>query len=97
MLFNCLKKRIGDFGIKGIVISFVRILLASVGMGLVCYFVLRQAVHLNKFLSLGLEITAGLISYIFFCFIFKVKEMRQLWDWLARGAGARLDSQTVQD
>ena len=97
VLFNCLKKRIGDFGIKGIVISFVRILLASVGMGLVCYFVLRQAVHLNKFLSLGLEITAGLISYIFFCFIFKVKEMRQLWDWLARGAGARLDSQTVQD
>jgi putative peptidoglycan lipid II flippase len=88
VLFNCLMKKMGDFGIQAITISFVRIFAASVGMGLVCFLVLRQTVHLNKFISLSLEIIAGLISYMLLCFIFRVSEMQQLWNWLVKKAGA---------
>ncbi len=74
MLFSILKKKIHPFNIDAIVSSFLRILLASVCMGAVCY--------LLKSLNLFLVIFMGILSYIVFCFIFKVKEMQQLWEWV---------------
>jgi putative peptidoglycan lipid II flippase len=78
ILVYALKKKIGDFGIKGIFFSFSRVLLASMGMGIVCYFSSQMAA--NKFLNLAVVIVSGFASYIVFCFIFRVSEMRQLWD-----------------
>ncbi|MBU0534459.1 MAG: murein biosynthesis integral membrane protein MurJ [Candidatus Omnitrophica bacterium] len=74
MLFFILKKKIEPFNANEIVYSFLRILLASVGMGVVCY--------LFKSFNLFLIILIGGLSYISFCFVFQVKEMQQLWDWL---------------
>ncbi len=74
MLFSILKKKIQPFNVDEIVVSFLRILLASVCMGAVCY--------LCKSLNLFLVIPVGIISYIVFCFIFKVKEMQQLCEWI---------------
>lgn len=79
-LFSILEKKIGNFGRRDIIVSFLRVLAASLCMGGVCFFV--SQVNLNKFLSLGLSLLAGVFSYIIFCFIFKVSEMRQLWDWV---------------
>jgi len=80
ILFALLKKKLGDFGFREIIFSFLRVLAASICMGGVCYF----SVHLsaNKFLSLIIALSFGFVSYIIFCFIFKVSEMRQLWGLL---------------
>jgi len=82
ILLFTLKKRLGDFKVKEIIVSFTRILLASLCMGAVCYYIL------NKFLNLGLAIISGLLSYIVFCFIFRVSEMQQLWQWILKRKGA---------
>lgn len=82
ILFFILKKKLGDFYIKNIVISFTRILLASICMGMLCYIVSTKAVILNKYLHLALALVSGVLSYIAFCFIFRVSEIRELWNWL---------------
>ena len=82
ILFTLLKSRLGDFKIKEIIISFARILAASLCMGIVCYFVSQNTIILNKYIQLGTVIIVGFISYIVFCYIFRVSEMQQLWRWL---------------
>jgi putative peptidoglycan lipid II flippase len=77
ILFVLLMKKIGNFGFRDIVFSFLRILLASIGMGVVCYFCGRASD--NKFLNLASGIISGAVSYIILCFIFRVSEMQQLW------------------
>ncbi|MFH0855901.1 MAG: murein biosynthesis integral membrane protein MurJ [Candidatus Omnitrophota bacterium] len=81
MLFYLLEKKIGDFGRKEIVVSFFRVLAASLCMGAVCY--CAGQLTTNKYLGLASSVFAGTFSYIVFCFIFRVSEMRQLWDWVA--------------
>ena len=85
ILFIILRKRIGDFGVKHIIVSFIKILISSCCMGLVCYFISK--IELNKIVSLVLTVGAGLVSYIVFCFIFRVKEAGELMVWLRKGAG----------
>ncbi|MDD5196660.1 MAG: murein biosynthesis integral membrane protein MurJ [Candidatus Omnitrophica bacterium] len=80
ILFFLLEKKIGYFERREILVCFSRVLAASLGMGLVCFF--AGQIPTNKFLNLALSITAGVISYIVFCFIFRVKEMGQVWGWI---------------
>ncbi|MDD5454994.1 MAG: murein biosynthesis integral membrane protein MurJ [Candidatus Ratteibacteria bacterium] len=85
ILFFLLKKKIRSFDMRPINSSFLRILSASIGMGVVCYFSksLPALMQSNKaWLNLILLISAGIISYIVFCFIFQVKEMQQLYEWI---------------
>ncbi|MBL7151503.1 MAG: murein biosynthesis integral membrane protein MurJ [Candidatus Omnitrophica bacterium] len=89
ILFSLLKKKIGDFQEKKILISFLRILAASICMGAVCYFFSQRNMilagsRLIKFYKLGAVMLAGLVSYAGFCFIFRVGELRELLSWLAR-------------
>jgi len=79
-LFLVLKKRLAPLDTREIFVSFLRVLLASVCMGLVCFLVAQKTGSLNKYLQLSLAIAAGLSSYVLFCFLFGVREMRQLWD-----------------
>ena len=74
VLFFLLKKRIEPFGTEKIGFSFLRILLASIGMGVVCYFF--------RALNLFLVILMGAVSYVIFCFLFRVEEIHQLRDWI---------------
>ncbi len=83
ILFRLLKKKLGDFHTKEIIASFLRIFAASVCMGFVCYFVWQNGVASNKYVQLGIEVLAGSLSYIAFCFVFRVEEMHQLRKWLA--------------
>jgi putative peptidoglycan lipid II flippase len=88
ILFWLLRKKIHSFGIRMIISSFMRILLASCAMGLVCYLISRNVAIAgntsSKLINLGLSITLGLVSYIFFCFVFRVKEVHELWQWFRR-------------
>ncbi|MDD4939011.1 MAG: murein biosynthesis integral membrane protein MurJ [Candidatus Omnitrophica bacterium] len=88
ILFVLLRKKIGGFGIKTIAGSFVRILFASIAMAAVSGFVSKNFIFnlgpLSRLCGLAAAIGAGLLSYAFFCFIFKVPEMRELWQWVAK-------------
>ena len=90
-LFFILKKRLGDFHTGQIIASFMRMLLATLFMGAVCYLVSLKITFgggfLRKFLVLGLALSSGVAAYIFFCFIFRVSEMRELWMGVSRKKG----------
>jgi putative peptidoglycan lipid II flippase len=79
-----LEKRIGDFGNKKIFSSVLRIILASLCMGAVCYYLWFGLIGMNKFAQLSLEVIVGALSYILFCFIFRVSEMQELWNWAVK-------------
>lgn len=87
ILFFILKKRISPFDAKAIYSSFLRILAASVCMGIVCYFISEQIIFLqdrslDKFINLSFTVFFGLLSYAGFCFLFRVREMQELWRWI---------------
>jgi len=82
ILFVLAKKKIGDFGIKEIGYSFLRILACGVVMGIVCYLSLN--ISADRILSVVFALITGFISYIAFCFIFKVKEISQIWGLIIR-------------
>ncbi len=89
MLYFILKKRLKAFHSKPVFISFLRILFASILMGALCYFLSRMNIFpqthtLYRALKLVFVICAGIISYILFCFIFRVREIRELWHWVAK-------------
>lgn len=87
ILFIILKNKLGDFKIKEIIISFLRILVAALCMGVVCYFISQRSVVFNKgilirAINLVFILLLGLLSYITFCLMFRVSEIRELWQWL---------------
>ena len=89
ILFAILKKRLGDFKVNEIVDSFCRILSASVCMGVVCHFVSLRAASwcngtLQKLLGLSITIASGIAAYVIFCFLLRVREMQELWQWLGK-------------
>ncbi len=89
ILFILLKKRLGGINEGDIVNSFLRILLASIGMGLVSWFLystlgISECSVISKIISLGMLIAFSIVAYFGFCFILKVREMRELYDWLLR-------------
>jgi putative peptidoglycan lipid II flippase len=88
-LFFIIRNRLKPFSIKPIASSFMRIMAASACMGAVCYFsannnLLADSGAINKILNLSYSISLGIISYIFFCFAFRVPEIKELWSWIAR-------------
>ncbi|MCM8796035.1 MAG: murein biosynthesis integral membrane protein MurJ [Candidatus Omnitrophica bacterium] len=76
LLFSILKKRLKDFDTKDIRNTFWRILVASLGMGGVCY--------IFKNLPLGIAVFFGILSYLVFCFLLRVKEIKDLFRWILR-------------
>ncbi|MFA6130473.1 MAG: murein biosynthesis integral membrane protein MurJ [Candidatus Omnitrophota bacterium] len=74
-LFLSLSKRLSGFGGRKIFYSFLRILAASSCMAAVCFLV-------NRSLNLGWALFCGILSYIVFCFIFGVAELKELIHWL---------------
>lgn len=89
ILFYILKKRLAPFDVKPIFLSFIRILAASLFMGIGCYVVLSKIniagnTVLAKLLNAALLIGSGISFYIIFCFVFRVKEMQEIRNWLSR-------------
>ena len=86
ILLFILRKRLKSFRLKPLVVSFGRMLIASIGMGLICYFISRTVIFPGRGivvggLTVGLPIIAGLVSYICFCFTFNVTELHELLAW----------------
>ena len=76
LLFISLRKKIGAFGMKEITISFIKILLASLGMGVVAN--LACGILLNNIsanLSLIVSICIGVVFYFVIIFLMKIEEV----------------------
>jgi len=88
VLFFLLNKKLKDFHLKPIAASFAKVLVASVGMGEVCFLLAQKMVLsggiISKLLGLSIMLIAGITAYILFCLIFRVKEMQELLQWLLR-------------
>jgi len=86
ILFADLKKRLSPINSGEIIVSFLRIFLASAAMALVCYALsLRLALTgsvINKALGLAVLLLSGAASYLFFCFILRVGELKELCRWI---------------
>jgi putative peptidoglycan lipid II flippase len=75
LLFFILKRRLHGLGERGIHSSFLRILCASLCTAFVCVLV-------NRTLNLWWALFCGVLSYVVFCFIFRVSEFKELARWL---------------
>jgi putative peptidoglycan lipid II flippase len=84
LLLILLIKKLGQFEAGELLISFAKILLASLGMGLVCLFLSRSLI-LGGFLKLFLLILSGVTSYLVICMILRVKELGELWKLRSNG------------
>jgi len=76
-LFLILRARLGGFGGSKIFFAFLRMLAAAFCMAAVCLLV-------NQALNLGWALFCGILSYVIFCFIFGVAELKELLHWLVR-------------
>jgi putative peptidoglycan lipid II flippase len=90
MLYVLLKRRL-HFDPRPLLVSFLRIVLASSAMAGTCFYVHRYI--LLEFLSgpgwkgivsCGILFCIAAISYIFYCFIFRVPELYEMKEWYAR-------------
>lgn len=82
-LFVILKKKLDPLPLKEIIFTFLRILISALAMGIIC-FLISKNIFLSgektifKFLNLGIIICISLAAYLFFCWIFRVQELRAL-------------------
>jgi len=87
VLFFLLKKRIQGPATKDVFISFLRAFAASLCMGVVLYFLSRESLVagmslLARCVNIGIPVFSGFASYLVFCFIFKVRQLKELLSWL---------------
>lgn len=76
MLFISLRKKIGPFGIKHISISFLKILIASLIMGVLSVLSFNSLkVVLSTNISLLLAIIIGVVSYFVIIYFMKIKDV----------------------
>ncbi|MDF2839797.1 MAG: murJ [Clostridia bacterium] len=81
-----LRKKIGNLGITGMVISFVKALAASIIMGIIVYLLYgylgsdNQVSFMRQALILFLTIGVGAASYFTICFLLKYEEMNFVID-----------------
>jgi putative peptidoglycan lipid II flippase len=90
MLLLLLKRKIGNFFQKSLYLLVSKLLAASLLMALAVTFLLRNVdwmqmgLLLNKSLVLSAAIFTGALIYLGCCFLFRVKEIRQGWQFLRR-------------
>lgn len=82
-LYILLEKRIGPLGTKETTNSLARVLLASLVMGAVLK-ALSNIIQNFNFLNLVLLIITGISVFVLSAYLFKVKELRDLFVWISK-------------
>ncbi len=84
LMFYGLKKKIGSLGTKGFISTFYKSGLASLAMGIIVY-ILYNTMYtflgvskLHNLISLLFAIGVGIILYVVFCYLFKIREIRDV-------------------
>lgn len=87
VLFFRLRKRLSPFSARPLIFSFLKITCASLCMGGVCYFVARHSFIpaggvVFRLANLTYLVVSGMASYAVFCFIFRLREVLEIYSWL---------------
>ena len=84
-------KKVGAFPFREIAVSFLRILLASLAMGIVCYFsweLLRLGIPgqgtMRQLLQVFGSIGIAIIAYLGLCFVCRVPEAKEAFAWFLK-------------
>ncbi|RJP29540.1 MAG: murein biosynthesis integral membrane protein MurJ [Candidatus Omnitrophota bacterium] len=81
-----LRKKLGGFGLKEVVFSFTKILLASIAMSMALFYCSRYSSFDGamplKLLKISGIVLIGAVFYLIFCFLFRVKEARDFFRWV---------------
>lgn len=86
LLLYGLKNKIGSLGTKGYIITFFKTGIASMIMGAIAYFTYYELYKflgvskLYNLISLVVAVGFGVIVYIILCYVFNVKEIRDIID-----------------
>jgi putative peptidoglycan lipid II flippase len=64
LLFIFLRKKVGDFGVKKIIVSFLKILASTAIMGIGAIFVMKKTAYL-----FGSDFVGNLLQFVLICFI----------------------------
>lgn len=87
ILFFKLKKRLVPFDAQPVYYSFLRILIASILMGIAVFLTAKLNLLFlpgaaGRIINLLFLIMVGSATYCFFCLVLGVKEMRETFNWL---------------
>lgn len=83
LLFVMLKRRLGDFGTKLIIDSFVRVSLASAVMAIFLKILLLHFTHITA-LNLSMMIASAIVIFLLSSHIFKVDELKAAIAWITK-------------
>jgi putative peptidoglycan lipid II flippase len=79
LLFISLRKKIGPFGMKNTTISCIKILVSSLGMGVVAYLAYNILLsYISGNLSLIISICVGAVVYFVIIYFMKIEEVDTL-------------------
>lgn len=79
LLFISLRKKIGSFGIKSLLSTMFKVIVASSLMGSLASYAYKMLIsQLNSNISLVISIGVGLVVYIVLIYILRIKEARSL-------------------
>jgi putative peptidoglycan lipid II flippase len=79
LLFVSLRKKVGPFGMKNTTISFIKILVSSLGMGIAAYISYDTLLsHISRNLSLIISICIGAVVYFVIVYFMKIDEVETL-------------------
>ena len=91
LMFITLRRKIGAFGLKELITSFVKINIASVLMGLVAYASFRFLGRLvSQNLALILAIGVGALVYAIFIYFLKIPEVDRTLDTVKKKIGIKV-------
>jgi putative peptidoglycan lipid II flippase len=84
-------KKVGEFPLREVVFSFLRILLASVVMGIICYWsweLLKIGIpgtetYVQLMQVFG-SILIATVAYLGLCFVCRVPEVHEAWSWFRK-------------
>ncbi len=81
LLFISLRKKLGPFGLKQIIISFIKIMIASLSMGLLAklsflYFIDFTSQNISFLIAIG----AGVVSYLILIYFMKIEDVDLIVD-----------------
>lgn len=77
-LLVILRLRLGRLGLKRMFKTVGQTLLASAGMGVVCYLLAYRIFYRSNFFAVSISITVGVILYFFLAHLLKIEERKPL-------------------
>ena len=96
LLFFFLRKKLGGIEGRGLLLTFVKVTVSALLMGVACYFVSAGVVHLlgaeklfARILNVGVAVGAGVIVFGVAAKLLRVHELEQLTATLMRRFGKR--------